>query len=254
MTYFKTIIRLILIEAVRSRLPWLLLIVIAVAFGLSQFLGQVAIIEHREIQATLQGAFLRMTAVFIIATFVITSMVREANDKVTELLLSQPAARATYYFGKLAGYATVAALVAVIFALPLVFFAPLPALLAWTISLACELSMMAAMSLFCVLSLTQILPALSATAAFYLLGRSLAAMKLIAAASVATQPTFADQAISAMVGAVSLVLPSIDQMTISEWLVSAPSVERLLTAVGQAILFTALLAAASLFDVNRKNL
>lgn len=254
MAYFNTVIRLILIEAVRSRLPWLLLIVIVVSFGLSQFLGQVAIIEAREIQATLQGAFLRVTAVFIIATFVITSMVREANDKVTELLLSQPAPRAAYYFGKLAGYTTVAAFVAVIFSLPLIFFAPIPGLLAWAISLAFELSMMAAMSLFCVLSLTQILPAISATAAFYLLGRSLAAMQLIATASVSKIPSFADLAISTLVNVVSLVLPSIDQMTISEWLVHAPSSERLLASSGQAFLCVALLAAASLFDVYRKNL
>ena len=254
MASFKIIIRLILLEAVRSRLPWLLIIVVLVSFGLAQFLGQVAIIEGHEIQATLQGAVLRVTAVFIVVTFVVTSMVREANDKVTELLLSQAAPRAVYFLGKLAGYAAVAALVAIIFSLPLIYFAPIEGLLAWTVSLASELTLMAALSLFCVLSLTQILPAISAAVGFYLLGRSLAAMKLIAAASVATSPSFADRVISALVETVALFLPSLDQMTISAWLVTPPSLNLLTSAFMQSMLYTSLLAAASLFDIYRKNL
>ena len=253
MAFFSAIIRLIVLEAIRTRLPWLLAIVMLTAFGIAQFLGQVAIIEESQIQATLQGAILRVAAVFIIVTFVVTSMVREANDKVTELLLSQAAPRTAYFFGKLAGYAAVAALVAIAFSIPLLLVAPAAGLLAWALSLACELTLMAALSLFCVLSLTQVLPAISAAAGFYFLGRSLAAMKLIAEASVSTSPSQADQAISALVSTIALVLPSLDQMTLSAWLVSAPAPAAVGSVIVQAALYTTLLAAASLFDLYRKN-
>ena|SRR5260221_64158 len=97
--------RMTLLEAVRNRLVWLAAAVALTAFGLAQFLNQVAITESREIQSALLAAFLRVAAVFIAAAFVITSMVREWGDKVTELLLSLPAPRSFYFFGKFAGYA-----------------------------------------------------------------------------------------------------------------------------------------------------
>src|SRR3989304_5921012 len=94
-----------LLEAARNRLFWLAATVVGVALGLAQFLNQVAITESLEIQVALLAALLRVAAVFIVATFIITSMVREANDKVTELMLSQPAPRSSYFLGNFAGYA-----------------------------------------------------------------------------------------------------------------------------------------------------
>src|SRR5690349_20746097 len=139
-----------LLEAVRNRLLWLTFAVVAIAFGLAQFLGQVAIAETRDIQTTLLAAPLRVAAVFIVAVFVITSMVRESTDKVTELLLSLPAPRSTYFFGKFAGYASVAVILALVCALPLALLATPSGLALWIASLVCELLIVTAISLFCV--------------------------------------------------------------------------------------------------------
>src|SRR5713226_10038081 len=95
MPIVASLARATLLEAVRNRLLWLAVVVVVIAFGLAQFLNQVAITESREIQTALLAAALRVAAVFIVAVFVITSMVRESNDKVTELLLSLPAPRST---------------------------------------------------------------------------------------------------------------------------------------------------------------
>src|SRR6266852_4353065 len=94
MPIVASLARATLLEAVRDRLLWLAVVVVVIAFGLAQFLNQVAITESREIQTALLAAALRVAAVFILAVFVITSMVRELGDKVTELLLSLPAPRA----------------------------------------------------------------------------------------------------------------------------------------------------------------
>src|SRR5260221_369233 len=91
MPIVASLARATLIEAVRNRLLWLAVMVVVIAFGLAQFLNQVAITESREIQTALLAAPLRIAAVFIVAVFVITSMVRELSDKVTELLLALPA-------------------------------------------------------------------------------------------------------------------------------------------------------------------
>ena len=253
MSIIATLARTVLLEAVRNRLLWLAAVVFAVAFGLAQFLNQVAITESREIQAALLAALLRVAAVFIVVTFVITSMVRESSDKVTELMLSLPAPRATYFFGKFAGYAAVALILALFCALPLALFAHPGGLAIWTASLLCELLIVTAMSLFCVLSLTQVVPAFAAVAGFYLLSRSMAAMQIIAGAAL-QEPTPTDRVVNAIVELIALVLPALDRMTQTAWLLeSAPGANVLGAIAGQTAIYLALIGAAALFDLYRKN-
>lgn len=241
------------LEAVRNRLLWLAAIIVAIALGIAQFLSQVAIIESREIQSALLAAMLRAAAVFIASTFVITSMVRELNDKVTELMLSLPAPRAAYFFGKLAGYALVAAVIAVLFALPLALFARPEGVAVWAASLLCELLIMTAVSLFCVLALAQVPSAFAAVAGFYLLSRSMAAMQTIAGASL-TDASLLDRAVNRIVDLIALLLPGLDRMTDTAWLlVSAPAAGVLGTILAQTAIYLALISAAALFDLYRKN-
>lgn len=253
MSIVASLARTTLIEAVRNRLLWLAMIVVVIAFGLAQFLNQVAITESREIQTALLAAPLRVTAVFMLAVFVITSMVRESNDKIAELLLSLPTPRYAYLFGKLAGYALVAVILALISALPLLPFANSQGLVLWTISLVCELLVVTAMSLFCVLSLVQVVPAFAAVAGFYLLSRSMAAMQIIAGAPL-QDPTLADRVVNSIVGLIALLLPGFDGMTQTTWLLgSAPGLGTLGHLVGQTALYLVLICSAALFDLYRKN-
>lgn len=245
--------RVTLLEAVRNRLLWLAAVVIVVALGLAQFLNQVAITESREIQTALLAAPLRVAAVFMIAVFVITSMVREFNDKVIELLFSLPAPRAFYFLGKFAGYAAVALILALLSALPLAPFANPPGLALWAASLFCELLIVAAMSLFCVLSFAQVVPAFAAVGGFYLLSRSMAAMQIIAGSPL-QEPTLADRAVNLIVGLIALLLPSLDRMTQTTWLLEPlPAAGVLGGVLGQTALYLLLICSAALFDLYRKN-
>jgi len=196
---------------------------------------------------------LAVAAVFILAVFVITSMVRELSDKVTELLLSLPAPRSAYFFGKFSGYALVAAVLALLSALPLVPFANSQGLVFWTVSLICELLIVAAMSLFCVLSFAQVVPAFAAVAGFYLLSRSMAAMQIIASAPL-QDTTLTDRVVNALVDLIALVLPALDGMTQTTWLLgAAPAANTLGSVVGQTALYLVLICSAALFDLHRKN-
>jgi ABC-type Na+ efflux pump permease subunit len=246
------LVRITLLEAVGNRLLWLSVAVIVAAFGLAQFLNQVAITETREIQIALLAAPLRVAAVFILAVFVITSMVRESSDKVTELLLSLPAPRSHYFFGKFAGYAAVAAILALLCALPLVPFAKPLGLALWTASLVCELLIVAAMSLFCVLSLAQVVPTFAAVAGFYLLSRSMTAMQTIASAPL-VEPTFTDRMVSGIVDLIALVLPSLDTMTQTGWLLGGAFGNAFVAVLGQTAIYLILICSAGLFDLYRKN-
>jgi ABC-type Na+ efflux pump permease subunit len=253
MSIVAPLAKAVLLEAVRNRLLWLAAFVIVAAFGLAQFLNSVAITESREIQTALLAAPIRVAAVFIVAAFVITSMVRESSDKVTELLLSLPAPRSSYFFGKFAGYAAVALILALLCALPLALFAHPGGLAIWIAALVCELLIVTAMSLFCVLSLTQVVPAFAAVAGFYLLSRSMTAMQIIAGAAL-HDPTLTDRVVDAIVELIALLLPALDRMTQTTWLLeSPPGASALGPIAGETAIYLVLIGAAALFDLHRKN-
>jgi len=243
-----------LLEAMRSRMLWLVGVLLLLSLAAAGFLGQVAIIEAAEIRVTVVAALLRAAAAFLTAAFVVMSMVRESNDKVLELMLAQPWPRAAYLFGKLVGFSAAAALLTVLVTLPLALIAPAGRVFAWGLSLGCELIIVTAMSLFCVITLTHIVPALAAVLGFYVLARSIAALQLIASAA-ETSTLWTDRAANWIMHAIALVLPRLDEMTQSAWLVGAPPTAGTLTSVvAQTAVYTLLLVAAAQFDLHRQNL
>jgi ABC-type transport system involved in multi-copper enzyme maturation permease subunit len=247
-----TIARYTLLEALRNRLLWLLLVMAAGAVALSGFLNELALTESRQLQAALLGVVLRLAAVFLIATFVVTSMAREANDKGLELLLALPMPRAVYLFGKLAGFGALALLPALGFGALSLFFAPPAQAGLWAFSLLCECWIVAAFSVLCMLTLSQVLPALAAVLAFYLLARVIAALQLLGHGAASVQSA-GQQALNTGIDGLALLLPHLDQFTRSDWLVYHSGGSADLAAIAaQTAIYVALMSAAALFDLHRK--
>jgi hypothetical protein len=245
--------RLVLLEARRSGLPWLVAGGLPAALGLAAFLSQVAVTEGHALQLAVLAALLRAGAVFLVAGQVAASTMREMNDKGLELSLSFPLARSTQYVGRLAGFVTLGALLAVASALPLLLFAPPAAVAQWGLSLACEVALVAAAALFFSMTLAQVVPAIAATAGLYLLARSMAAIQAIAAGPL-VEASLPSRIAHAAVDGVALLLPRLDLVTRTEWLVygtaDASTVGR---AVGGMALYALLVVAAGLFDFHRRN-
>ena len=249
-----TVARYVLVEARRSALPWLALAGVLAAIGLSGFLSQVAITEAAALQASTSAALLRACAVFLVTTHVISSVVREANDKVLELSLTLPISRSAWYLGKLLGYAGAGALITTLFALPLLAWAKPSDLAAWWLALAAETAVIAAAALFFASALGQTVSAIAAVAGLYLLARSISAIQAIAGGPLAVDNA-AGQAARWLVDAFALLLPRLDAVARGDWLLygAPPAVELAPALAGLAIYFV-LLAAAGLFDFSRRNL
>ena len=248
------IARYTLLEGLRNRLLWLALILVAAGLAFTQFLQQVAITESSQIQAALLAALLRFGSVFMLASFVVTSMVREFNDKVMELILSRPLHRSSYFFGKLAGYAAIALALALLSSVPLALFVPAPQVALWGLSLACELLIVTAFSLFCVLSLTQVISALAAVAGFYLLSRSISALQIMGGNPLSDVFTLGQQLVNFAIDAIAFLLPGLDRMTQTGWLIySAPTQAEIMAVLAQTAVYVLLLCGAALFDLQRKN-
>ena len=241
--------RTVLLEARRGGLPWLAAAGLVVALGLAAFVSQVALTESRSLQAALLASVLRACAMFLVAAQVTSSTLREQNDKALELMLSLPLSRAAHYLGRLAGFIACGALLAVAFSLPLLLWASPAAVALWGLSLACEAALVAAASLFFAMTLAQFAPASAATAGLYLLARSIGAIQAIAGSPL-TENRLAQYAIDA----VALLLPRLDAVTRTAWLLyEAPTAGVYAAALGTLILYTALLAAAGLFDFYRRS-
>lgn len=246
--------RLVLLEARRTGLPWMVAGALAAALGLAGFTSQIALTEGAALQVGMLAALGRMCAVFLTAMFVVTSIVRETADKGTELLLSLPLSRTQYYLGKLAGFVACAVICAACFAAVLLPWAgPLP-VLAWFASLALETALVAGLALFFVLGLGQVIPALAATAGLYLLARAIGTIQLVSRGPLAEESLLQNLA-AWSVDAVATLLPSLDAATRTSWLVYGPPTFAEMGMVTISLLLYLLLTvAAGLFDLHRRNL
>jgi len=244
--------RLALMEARRGGLLWLAAFALAAGIALGGFFAELAITEGRLLQAALVAALLRICAVFLLAAQVVASVRREIDERRLEFTLALPLARSTQYLGRLAGFVVLGVLLAAAFSLPLFLWAPAPAVVLWGLSLAFELALVAAAALFFAMTLAQHVGALAATAALYLLARSMSALQAIASGPLAGESTWHELARRAL-DAVALLVPALDRVTRTEWLLyGAPDARSYAAALGVMVLYILLLAAAGLFDFARR--
>ena len=249
-----TIARYTLLEALRTRLPLLVLITLLAMLAGSHFIDTLAVTEGGRFQTGFYAASMRLACVFITGTYVLVSVMREFNDKGLEVLLALDLPRSHYVLGKLAGFLAIAVLVAAVAALPLAWIAGAPAALTWAGSLAFELAIVVALALFCIVTFNQLTPAASFVLAFYLLARTLTAIRLMGAHPLTGADSLSHQVIRFVVEALALVMPALDAWTQTAWLVNEQvSWTVILQLAGLSVLYVTLLAAATMFDFHRKN-
>jgi ABC-type transport system involved in multi-copper enzyme maturation permease subunit len=250
-----TIARFTALEAVRTRLPWLWVGVLALIGAASLFVNQIAITESARLQWTFYAAGVRLAAVFTAALYITSSMVRELTEKGHEVALALDMPRAAYVTGKLLAFVLVAAAMALLAAIPLAVGRPLGAVGLWTFSLACELALVAAFTVFCTLSFGQVVPAILAVTAFYLLARSIDALRLLSESAVLGELSGLRWLFEQAFAILALLLPALDRYTLTAW-IGAPGVDVTVLAplCAQTLLYAALLLAASLVDFHRREL
>lgn len=253
--HINTICRYTALEAIRTRVPATALLTLAVLLGTSLFIRELAVTETTRFQIGFYATAARLCAVFIASLYVLASISREFSDKGLEVLLALDVPRSHYICGKLAGFMLTACAIAVVLSLPLWVLAPAAAAGMWTVSLAIELALVTALSLFCIVTFTQLLPAAGFVAAFYLLARSVTAMRLMGSNPVTGQDTLSQQFTRGLVDGLGYLMPALDRWTDTAWLVNAAPEASVLLGIGvQGAIYIALLAAATLFDFYRRSL
>ncbi|WP_353573303.1 hypothetical protein [Candidatus Albibeggiatoa sp. nov. BB20] len=243
-----------LIEAIHSRFFITLFGFIGFCLGLDFFLEHVALFEKNETQLALISAFLRLSAIYLMGLFVISSMTQEFNQQTIYLLIALPLARSTYILGKFLGFSVLALGICGLFGFLLLSYIDNAQLVLWLISLYCELLLIISLAIFFSLSFHHTLPALSSLIGFYLLARSIHSVDLMSD-SFQNSYQWLELALYYISQFVVLLLPDLSRFTRTEWLIyQTGHWEILLELVLQTLIYLLLIISASLFDFYRKNL
>ena len=243
-----------LMEAWRSRLPALVALLLGATSVVAGLTEEMALTEATATRNALQSAMLRAGAVLTLGLFMVTSVMRERADRVVDLVLSQAPPRAHYYFGKLVAGAALAVGIAALCGLCLLPHAPPRPVLLWTASLALELWMLAAAGLLCVFAFRHVVSACFAVLAFYVLGRTIGALRLLSESPLATSPGWSEHVVASFVALLYYLLPDFGRYTTSDWLVFPPvGMGELHLLAAQAVAWVALLSGAALFQLYRRN-
>ncbi len=253
-TQILTIARFTIIESLRNRLLLLSFLIIAISFALVEFIGDLTITEHRVTQVAILGAFLRISAVVMVTLFVVTSSLRELQDKTLEMIMAMPIHRASYYLGKLIGYFYIALLVSIIFALLLLWYADSQQVLIWAISLFLELTIVVALSLVMLFTFNQIPAALTAVFIIYGASRIVTSIFLMSQFPVMVSTSMAQKFMDGVIELITWLLPDLHRFTQTEWLAyNTADWVTLLPLLGQTLIYLVFLSFIALFDFYRKN-
>lgn len=249
-----TISKFTIIESLSNRLLWLSLLVVAISFGLVEFIGDLAITEHRVTQVAVLAAYLRLSAVVIVTLFVVSSTVRELQDKTLEMILAMPIHRSSYYLGKLGGFILVAAIIAVIFSSLVLLYAEPFQVMIWCLSLFFELVLVVALGLVMLFTFNQIPAALTGVFVFYATARTATSIYLMSKYPIISHDTIAQKFMDGFIETLTWLLPDLHRFTQTEWLAyNTAHWSQLLPVIGQTLVYLLLLSAIALFDFYRKN-
>jgi len=248
------IARYTLLEAWRNRFALLLVVIVIAAVLASIFVRQQTITEATRSQIAFLAATLRAGSVFLVAITVLQGSVREFNDKVLELVLSLDLPRSSYIAGKFLGYACLGVICTIAVSLPLALLADSQDVLPWAYTHLLELWIVTAFSVFCITTFTQIASAATLVLGFYFLARSITAIQLMSQSTIADPGPTTDYA-AFLADAIAVVLPRLDAFTQTAWLTGASAIPLTMSgATVQTAIYVALLLAAAMFDLHRRNL
>ena len=243
----STIARYTILESLRNRMSFTALFFFIVSFFIAEFVGSLVLTEAVFFQTTLLSSMMRTVSVFVLSLFVISSCLKERQDRQLELLLSLPLHRYQYLLGKITGFFVMAFLLSFFLSWPILVYGYWQGSLIWFISLLLELMICASFCFFLVFTFQHLVPALTAFFIFYLLSRSMSAIQ-----NLAENPldiiSSADQFMILIIKGINFLLPNLDHFCQSIWLVSYPEFSILLPLLSEAFLYICLINLATLID------
>lgn len=247
------LIRYVLMAAVRDRLILSLLLVIVLGSCLSIFLGSAAVVESRQFALVYTAGGLRFTGIFGLVLFVVFHIRRSFENKDVEFLLSRPISRTSFILSHAAAFSILAvALSLAITFIVLVFSGGKIGVghELWIFSLIMEYLIIVNSALF----FSMVVPTASGSALAVLGLYVLAHLIGDLLGDARTFQTPASVILDPVMNVVSMVVPRLDLMAQTTWLVYPDGGHNVGFSfiLAQGVFYCGLLICAALIDLRRR--
>lgn len=244
----------VLMAALRDRLIVSLAILVIVGSSIAVFIGSSAVVEKALFAAVFTAAGLRFAGVAGLVLFVVFYLRRAFDTKDVEFLLARPLSRTGFLLSHAAAFSVLAVFMAGAVVLAVAVLLPegagSGALLLWGASLAAEFVIMANAALFFSMVLSSAVGGVMAAGALYVLARLMG--EILGILDTAQELPFYSL-LSTVMKAVSLIVPRLDLMGQTSWLLyGAGGGIGLSFVLAQGVIYTAFLVCAALVDLTRR--
>jgi len=247
----KAIVRFVLLTALRDRLFSGIAGLIALTFGIALFLGNAAIAEQGETGLVYAAGSLRFVLILGLTIFIAFQTQRLYEAREIETILSRAVSRPLFVLSYWVGFSGIALALVIPIAATLFYVYGISSVtLIWLASLLLECLIVLAFAQFAALTLERATTTIFVTLSFYAFTRLIGFFLGIRDT---TPDIGANRALNVMIDALGLVIPRLDLMTQTNWLVYGfdPAANVTLVLL-QAILFICFALIASAFDLRQK--
>lgn len=247
------LVRYVLTAALRDRLILVCVLSLVIGASLSLFLGSAALTEKAQFVQVFAASGLRLAGLLCLVLFVVAYIRRSFETRDIDYLLSRPLGRMTFMISHALAFSLLAVIVAAAVSFAALGIVPKSfgaGHILWAASLAVEYVIMANTAFFFAMVLPGVASGAMAVTGLYVLARLMGELLGIAAA----HPDLPGAAFfSGVMNLVSMFIPRLDLMAQSVWLVYGPDgTAGLGFALGQGVVFTALVVLAACVDLVRR--
>ena len=248
----RPLVLYVLTAALRDRLVMAMIITLVVGTSLAVFLGSAAIAEKQQFAMVFAGAGLRLAGVLGLVLFTVFFIRRSFDARDVDFILSRPVSRVEFLLSYAAGLSLLALGMAAAQTLCLYIIGGNlfgPSHISWAVSIAFENIIMVNAALFFSMILSSAATAATATAGFYILARLMG--QLLGIIDSTGKGTFIYNLMEYILQAISAVMPRLDLMAQTSWLIYGEAVE-ISSILLQGAIFTILIITAALIDLVRR--
>jgi hypothetical protein len=247
------LVRYILMSAIRDRLILSLIVLLMLGASISMFMGSSAMIEADQFSLVFAAGGLRIAALGGLILFIVFHVRRSFDTKDVDFLLSRPISRTSFILSHSLAFSLLAIVIGAAAGIAICIVNPViihSGHALWAFSLIVELVIMANAALFFSMVVSSAAGSALAVFGLYVLSRLMG--QLLGISSVSDN-MFAYPLLQAGMKAVSMVVPRLDLMAQTSWLIY-PNLAQIsygFIAI-QGVAYVALLIVAALIDLRRR--
>lgn len=249
----RPLIYYVLMAAMRDRLILSLILFMTVGTCVAIFIGSSAVIEADQFALVFASTGLRLAGMMGLVLFAVFYVRRAFETKDIDFLLSRPVSRSCFIVSHAVAFSILAIGVALFAELALLLLASRNIIIdghvLWMLSLMVEFVIMINVALFFSMVLSSAASAAMAVAGLYILGRMMGQILGIIDEGLRVANF---EIMSGVMQVVSLIVPRLDLMAQTTWLVYGPGGDGPGMVLAQGVAYTLLLIVAATIDLRRR--